>query len=65
VELLDTSPGVLAFRRGSRLVCVLNCGSRPAKLPDGVGPLVFASGGDESVVDGRLAANTAAWFTTE
>jgi len=62
MDLLDTSPGMLAFRRGTRLVCVLNCGSRPARLPEGVGRLVFGSAGDESVVAGRLAANTAAWF---
>jgi alpha-glucosidase len=59
VDLLDSAAGTLAFRRG-HLVCVVNCGSRPAALPDAAGELLLSSG--EAPEAGRLAADTAAWF---
>jgi alpha-glucosidase len=58
VTWLDTAPGTIAFRRGDDLVCMLNCGSRAARLPD-VGELVISSG---PLTGGRLPADTAAWF---
>jgi alpha-glucosidase len=59
VDILDSRSGTLAFRRGD-LVCVVNCGSGPAELPAAAGELLLSSG--ERPVDGRLAADTAAWF---
>ncbi len=59
VEILDSSPGVFAVRRGD-LVAVVNCGSRSRRLPSVVGELLISSG--EVPVDGRLAPDTAAWF---
>jgi alpha-glucosidase len=59
VDILDSHAGTLAFRRGG-LVCVVNCGSGPAELPAAAGELLLSSG--ERPVDGRLAADTAAWF---
>ena len=61
VEVLDTAPGTFAFRRDD-LVCVVNCGSRSARLPDVAGELLITSGADP--VDGRIAPDTAAWFRT-
>jgi alpha-glucosidase len=61
VELLGTAPGTFAFRRDD-LVCMVNCGSRTAKLPDVAGELLISSGADP--VDGRIAPDTAAWFRT-
>jgi alpha-glucosidase len=59
VEVLDSAPGTLALRRGD-LICVVNCGSRPATLPRPAATLLLSSGSDP--VDGRLAPDTAAWF---
>jgi len=59
VELLDSAPGTLAFRRDS-LVCVVNCGSRPRRLPPEAGELLLSSGADPS--GGRIEPDTAAWF---
>jgi len=61
VEVLDSALGTLALRRGD-LVCVVNCGSRPALLPKSAGELLLSSGPDP--VEGRLAPDTAAWFRT-
>jgi alpha-glucosidase len=61
VEHLATAPGTFAFRRDD-LVCVVNCGSRPARLPDVAGELLISSGADP--FDGRIAPDTAAWFRT-
>jgi alpha-glucosidase len=61
MELLEAPPDVLAFRRGTELVCALNCGDAPAR-PPATGELILGSAGKQSVVDGRLAPNTAAWF---
>ena len=60
VVLLDTAPGTLGFRRGDGLVCVINCGGQPARLPDEAGDVVLSS----SPLDepGTLPADTAAWF---
>jgi alpha-glucosidase len=59
VELLATAPGTFAFTRGD-LVCMVNCGSRTARLPEVAGELLLSSGADP--VDGRIAPDTAAWF---
>ncbi|MDP9444361.1 MAG: glycoside hydrolase family 13 protein [Actinomycetota bacterium] len=62
VTLLDTPPGVLAFRREPGLVCVLNCGHR--RTPVGrYGEVVVASGHHEQVVEGWLPTDTCAWFS--
>jgi alpha-glucosidase len=34
VELLDSEPDVVAFRRGD-IICHLNCGLTPVDVPDG------------------------------
>jgi alpha-glucosidase len=65
VRWLKTAPGTLAFLRepgvhGHGLVCMLNCGSRPARIPAEAGELLMTSG--EVPEDGRLAPDTAAWF---
>jgi hypothetical protein len=60
----------LAFRRGEgpdALVCLVNCGSRPARVPDEAGELLMTSGA--APVEGpggvrRLPPDTAAWFRT-
>jgi len=70
VVQLRSAPGTLVFRRGegaAGLVCMVNCGSRPAGVPVQAGELLMSSGA--GVVDGprgvrRLPANTAAWFRT-
>jgi alpha-glucosidase len=59
VEILASAPKTLALRRGD-LICVVNCGPRPAALPDVAGELLISSGADPE--DGRLAPDTAAWF---
>jgi alpha-glucosidase len=61
VSLLPTSAGVLAFARRPGFVCVLNCGSRRARLPQ-VGELLISSGGTSAVNDGMIDPDTAAWF---
>ncbi|MFL6131488.1 MAG: DUF3459 domain-containing protein, partial [Nocardioidaceae bacterium] len=59
VDLLESQPGTLAFGRGN-LVCVVNCGAGPAKLPAEAGELLLSSG--DGPVEGRLPEDTAAWF---
>ncbi|MEP7089290.1 MAG: alpha-amylase family glycosyl hydrolase [Nocardioidaceae bacterium] len=59
VEVLDSAPGTMILRRGD-LVCVVNCGSRPSRLPAVAGELLLSSGATPA--DGRLAPDTAAWF---
>ena len=61
VVLLDTAPGVLAFRREPGFVCVLNCGSRRARIDD-MGEAIIASADHAVATRGWLAPNTAAWF---
>jgi alpha-glucosidase len=57
IHWLPSAPGSLAFRRGD-LICALNCGTRPVRIPDGAGDLVISSG----AVGDMLPANTAAWW---
>ena len=56
-----SAPDTFAFRRDG-LVCVVNCGSAPDRLPAEAGDLLLSSGADP--VDGWLAPDTAAWFRT-
>jgi alpha-glucosidase len=58
LEWLDLGPEVLAFRRGSGAISVTNFGRAPIELPDE--PLALASA---PLADGRLPADTTAWFT--
>ncbi|MGN6129794.1 MAG: glycoside hydrolase family 13 protein [Nocardioidaceae bacterium] len=65
VRLLDSAPGTLAFVRGETLVCQVNCGSRPARVPAEAGDLLMSSGEPPAPGRGgvrRLAPDTAAWF---
>ncbi len=65
LRLVDSPPGTLAFVRGEALVCQVNCGSRPARVPAEAGELVVSSGGPPVVGRGRvrrLPPDTAAWF---
>ncbi|MBO0854344.1 MAG: glycoside hydrolase family 13 protein [Nocardia sp.] len=50
-------PDCLAFRRSSGLICVLNASDAPIALPEGT--LLLSSA---PLVNGRLAANSAAWL---
>ncbi|HEX5769439.1 MAG TPA: alpha-amylase family glycosyl hydrolase [Nocardioidaceae bacterium] len=61
VTVLDSAPDTLAFVRGGGLVCVLNCGTESAPVPVEAGELVVASAPLEQ---GRIPADTAAWFRT-
>ena len=56
-EWLDLGDQVLAFRRGSGTVCVVNFGDDPAPLPDGE-VLIVSTALD---TEGRLPADAAAW----
>ena len=56
-EWLDLGDDVLAFRRGSGTVCVVNFGTEPAELPDGE-VLVASTTLD---AEGRLPTDAAAW----
>jgi len=56
-----TDPDVLAFRRDSGLVCVVNLGSAPVSLA-GYGELLLASG--PLTDDGGLPPDTAAWLAS-
>ena len=58
---LDVGRDVVAFRRGSGLVCAVNMGTQPVDLPDG--ELLLASG--PSPVDGRLLPDDAVWVLTD
>jgi alpha-glucosidase len=69
VTVLRSAPGSLAFRRGAGgeddLVCMVVCGTRPARVPDEAGELLMTSGA--ALVEGpggvrRLPPDTAAWF---
>ncbi|HET6625823.1 MAG TPA: glycoside hydrolase family 13 protein [Nocardioidaceae bacterium] len=63
VTMLTTAPGTLAFRRGNGaagLVCMVNCGSRNARLPADAGELLLSSGALSA--NGMLPPDTAAWF---
>nr|WP_227995688.1 glycoside hydrolase family 13 protein [Glycomyces albidus] len=54
----DTAPGVLAFRRGEDLTCVVNFGDAPAALPAHTEVLLASA----PLEDGRLPGDTAAWL---
>ena len=60
VTWLTTAPGTLAFRRGDGFVCMVNCGSRAARVPAEAGELVLSSGPIGAA--GTLPPDTAAWF---
>ena len=55
MEWLDLGADVLAFRRGSGVVCVVNYGNRPIELP--AGDLIVAS----TDVSGGLPTDACAW----
>jgi len=57
VEWVDSPAGVLSFRVGGGLTCVLNTGPRAVGLP--AGEVLLAS---DVVVDGTLPPNAAAWL---
>lgn len=57
MEWEDRGQGVVAFRRGSGLRCVVNMGSTPVDLPPG--DLLIASAPTQ---DGQLPPDTAAWI---
>ncbi|HEV2633518.1 MAG TPA: glycoside hydrolase family 13 protein [Actinocrinis sp.] len=56
---IDSAEGVLAFRRGQNVACVVNLGQQPAELPEYVS-ILLASG--PLAEDGRLPADTAVWL---
>jgi alpha-glucosidase len=56
IEFLDLAAGVMAFRGGDGVMCVLNTGPTPVPLPRG--ELLIASA---ALVDGELAPDAAAW----
>jgi alpha-glucosidase len=58
LEWLETPPDALAFRVvPGGLLCVLNAGARPIKLPPGEVLLASAP-----LIDNRLPPDTAAWL---
>jgi alpha-glucosidase len=59
VEVLSSAAGTFAVLRGD-LLCVVNCGTSAARLPEAAGELLLTSGAVP--VEGRLAPDTAAWF---
>jgi len=56
LDWLDLGPSVLAFRRGSGVVCIVNYGRSTVELPEG--EVILAS----TDVDGGLPANACAWI---
>ncbi len=60
LEWLDSAKDVLSFRRGSGVVCIVNFGTKPVKLPDG--KLLIASQPDVST---ELPSDTTAWLVPE
>ncbi|MFG3342286.1 glycoside hydrolase family 13 protein [Glycomyces sp. NPDC048151] len=54
------TPGVLAFRRGDDLACVVNLGDAPAELPDHTAVLLASA----PLTGGRLPQDTAVWLRT-
>jgi alpha-glucosidase len=57
IEFFDLAAGVMAFRGGDGVTCVLNTGPTPVPLPRG--ELLIASA---ALVDGELAPDAAAWI---
>jgi alpha-glucosidase len=66
VELLDTAPDVLAFRRGS-LVVVLNTAAEPVEVEAGAASLLEATADGASVDGGVVTVPSAAtvWLTAD
>ena len=64
VELPSVGPDALVIRRAGGLVCVVGCGSAPVPLtPLGVDPAtVLIATAENTVVDGAVQPDTAAWF---
>ena len=56
---IDAAEGVLAFRRGENVACVVNLGDQPATLPEYVGVLLASGPLGE---DGLLPPDTAVWL---
>lgn len=56
---LPAAPGVLAFRRGGGLICVVNLAGDPAELPGHTSVLLTSGPLDDA---GRLPRDTAAWL---
>ncbi|MFF1930529.1 glycoside hydrolase family 13 protein [Streptomyces sp. NPDC058228] len=59
LEWLPTEPGVLAFTRGDRLICIVNLTEEPIELP-GHTEVLLISG--PPAAGGRLPQDTAAWL---
>lgn len=57
LDWLDMGPAVIAFRRGSGVVCVVNFGGEAVRLPDA--EILLTSG---PVFDSLLPPNTGAWL---
>jgi alpha-glucosidase len=60
LEWIDLGRNVLAFRRGTGVLCIVNFGKRPVPLPEG--KLLIASQPD---VTNELPSDTTAWVVTE
>ncbi|WP_245595503.1 glycoside hydrolase family 13 protein [Glycomyces tenuis] len=56
----ESEPGVLAFRRGEDLTCVVNFGDAPVDLPDHAAVLI----GSAEIQGDRLPGEAAAWLRT-
>jgi alpha-glucosidase len=57
-EWLEAPAGMLAFKRGDRVGCVVNLSREPAALPRHRG--IILSSGD--LEDGRLPSDTTVWL---
>jgi alpha-glucosidase len=64
IELLDLGADVVAYRRGTGLVCVINLGARPVALPDHDRVLLRSDRvvGDSGRDGSELAPDTAVWL---
>ncbi len=64
VELLDAGDDVLAYRRGSGLICVVNFGDEAVELPDHTRVLVHSQSDAlaEAPISSSLPPNTAVWL---
>jgi alpha-glucosidase len=59
VEVIDLGPDVLAYRRGSGMVCVVNCGDGPIPIPDNE-EILLASDPDQG--SAQLGPDSAIWY---
>jgi len=57
IEWLPSEPGVLAFRRGGGMTCIVNLSGAPVQLP--VATILIAS---DEIADGFLPRDTTAWI---